>query len=750
MIDTIKSNFSGHVHQNIVHKIIEQLPEEEHEKFFTLAISCYKKYRDNKKIMKNHSIFMEDFFRKKDENNVLYSKSNFERFSDSVEKTIISHEAHLIEHRIKTTQTEHLFTDYTRQIIKELVVADFSKREIQEFIGKKINGIETITEFSEALNELFETKMQWNKDYYFELIKKNNLKENIDYIIHYEDDKHLNIEIITFKASQVLGVRMWCLVRNLSHFEDYRSSSKRYLIYSYDFSKEFSELNSILATLFDVNLNLIETYLKNDEIWDEYLIPEIKGFKEFEEDLQQKIFPDKANWENAFLRFLNDPFTSKGFSCYSEHNFNDNFYLSYIYNVFSFCLEPIPESVLKHCSVKYDNRVQKKEITIYDINKANDIDEYNGYDGFLLDNLNYTELYESNKIHLLNILKNDDFYNQKGLYIQMLNNAIKNNHFKLLNLILNDNFDKLYEDYQRGSRESLFKQSYEIMVNEKLEVFQPFMEKFLMLFHGGKKEDLLISSLEDIHDTKTIEEKENYYCFVKKELGYKIKPHNIQKPNALFQKFICSIDHFIDLFEMKSKDDLFYIYDVLFVHTLDQKTPKRNLKLIKNFSIVEYSKTHSLVCGSTGFGKSLNPYNNTSLMFGFDFINVLINGKFEMALSKIKNKVGEGLFLLSLKEYCKLEKTILFNIFKISLKILEDEKRNTIIKKGFGFYEYLSISTDEKLLADAILGIKKDRENTNKNSRAYLIGDSGFSVGEMKYEDVALQIINKETIKFNL
>ncbi len=745
MKQEIKKHFSGHVHQNIIKKIIENTPEKERTMFLSFAIQCYTKYRNHRTIMRNNNIHMESFFDKSHKNRKMYSKKNFEYFSDAVEKTLILQEVNVIEHRIKTKQSEHLFNNYTRQIIEDLVVAEFSKYDIQESIGKKINSFSDVDDFANALYNLFEQKINWSKDYYLNLIKNSNLENNVDYIIRYEDDNTLNIEIISYEASKLLGVKMWCLVREYMHFEDYRRSSKNFLVFSYDFKKSFSDLNSIVATLFDCNLNIVESYLKNDDYWDEY--SDIEGFKSFEDELQKKVFPDKANWCNSFLKCLNDPMIKHEIMESGDYNLNSNSFLESIFSSFSCCLEPIPIEVFNHPLIKYNSEHSDKEITIYDIHKENkkikttlkDLDET-----FLLDRIDYTNgLTESDKIKLFSWLKNDNEYNQNGLHIRMLNNAIRHEHLSLLNLILFQHLNKLKEEFNSEKKQNLFKNTFKLMIDEPFEKFEPFMVQFLNIYTNKEKNKFLTTAIEYFESNNSEDEKSMFFNFIKKESISKIDPQHIENTDELFKHFILNPKDMLDIFRVESKDDLFYIYDILFVKVLDGSTSKRLSKISKNklFSINKsdlIQHCQSLGTKSKGLGYSF--------LFGISFTNSLINGNFEKTLKMIKEQISDELFYSSLREYFIMEQNILFNFTKQGLRISQSDESDLVIKKGLGFYKMLNIPYKVEELSEQILGLEK----TDSSKKTFFMGKNGFEIGEVDYKKEAKRILNYEFIAINI
>lgn len=240
-------------------------------------IDGYQTFNEYKHLMKNENIKLENYIQEKDfkKRGVFASVINrenikkFENFNDDVQKAIIKNNANKLKKRIISKKNEHLCDNETNELFLEMSQMDFTKEELQDNIGKKINAFRHPIELNGALMNLIDIKKGWSLELYTEKLKNSNLVENIDYEIRSNKDNQLMIEIKTFEASSLLGSKMWCITRESRMFDAYKESSisnKNYndYLFIYNFDKKASDDYAMVAALTDVAGNINSIYSKSD------------------------------------------------------------------------------------------------------------------------------------------------------------------------------------------------------------------------------------------------------------------------------------------------------------------------------------------------------------------------------------------------------------------------------------------------------------------------------------------------------
>ena len=262
----LKSKINSKHHRNIISNILNE--NKNNEGLLKYLINSYSDYQANKNLMKNNKILLEDFFSVSFIDNSDFELTNlrrFELFNDSVQKAIINNKAHKLEKRIISNKYGYLCDLNTKKLFLEMAQMDFTKQELQDFVGKKIGAFRHSEELNGALMNLIEIKGGWKPDIFIQKLKKAGCVENIDFEIRHNEDKKLMIDINTFKASEAIGSKMWCISRENRMFEYYKE--KKYTEYSfyYNFNTNPSYDLSMLAILKNVDERVSSLYTKGDE-----------------------------------------------------------------------------------------------------------------------------------------------------------------------------------------------------------------------------------------------------------------------------------------------------------------------------------------------------------------------------------------------------------------------------------------------------------------------------------------------------
>lgn len=278
----IKNRINSKNHRAIVHKVImaNNSSKSNDIDFMKYVFKGYEDYHNNKFLMKNDDILFENYFlelKNKDIN--LDSKeiiSYFENFNDDVQKSIIRNKANKLKKRILSKKYEYLCNHNTEKLFLEMAHLDFTKDELQKFVGKKLSAFHHPEELNGALLNLIEIKEGWNKEKLIEKLK-HNCTEGVDYTISYDKDDLLIVDAHTFKATSTIGSKMWCITREKPMFNYYKEQGHHIdYKFCFDYKKEPSDDLSMVALLTTLDGHIDEFYAKDDSLLNENV--ELKSF----------------------------------------------------------------------------------------------------------------------------------------------------------------------------------------------------------------------------------------------------------------------------------------------------------------------------------------------------------------------------------------------------------------------------------------------------------------------------------------
>lgn len=256
----LKENVKTKQYRFIFSNIIDNEVEEKKEETLDWILKGYNDYKNNSSLMKNENIFLENFFK-----NDKYELSDFEIFNDHVQKTIIKNKAKKLKHRIISNKYKYLCNKTTESLFIDMAQMEFTKKELQDFVGKKISAFRHPEELNGSLMNLMDLKMLKDEESLLNRIKSADLKEHTDYKIILNKNNKIIIDIYSSKGAALLGSKMWCISREERMFNYYKE--KKYTEYSflYDFNKEPSDHLSMIAILSGLDGNGYEIYTKSDD-----------------------------------------------------------------------------------------------------------------------------------------------------------------------------------------------------------------------------------------------------------------------------------------------------------------------------------------------------------------------------------------------------------------------------------------------------------------------------------------------------
>lgn len=278
----LKNQISSKNHRSIMHKVImsNNSIKKNDMDFIDYVFKGYNDYNNNKFLMKNENILFENFFKDLKNKNINkdYKEiiSSFESFNDDVQKSIIKNKANKLKKRIVSKKYEHLCNDNTEKLFLEMAHLDFTKDELQKFVGKKLSAFHDPEELNGALLNLIEIKERWNKEKLIEKLK-HNCTEGVDYTISYDKDDLLIVDAHTFKATSTIGSKMWCITREKPMFNYYKEQGHHIdYKFCFDYKKDPSDDLSMVALLTTLDGNIDEFYAKDDSLLNENV--ELKSF----------------------------------------------------------------------------------------------------------------------------------------------------------------------------------------------------------------------------------------------------------------------------------------------------------------------------------------------------------------------------------------------------------------------------------------------------------------------------------------
>ena len=259
--------------------IDENLSIVELEKTFSLIIS-------HKSIFKNLIHEAKSFLELKDNRSVL------ERLADKVTVDIHNHKKEQFIKSLKSKKYQHLFNEEIEQEIHTILDNKISINSLKHQFFNKLAKYKNSNELLESLQSFKNKNIQWNREYYENLIKENNL--NVEIL----DDQngYMIIQVNDYEACKELGSQAWCIAQNKDDFFKYTSDYKRQFIVL-NFDKPIENNESMIGFTIDINGLISDSYLKNDKSTPKK-IKEQFIFSSFSKEKIKNILKEKTNQES--------------------------------------------------------------------------------------------------------------------------------------------------------------------------------------------------------------------------------------------------------------------------------------------------------------------------------------------------------------------------------------------------------------------------------------------------------------------
>lgn len=255
--------------------IITKYKEEENlEKTFILLNSL----KQNQQILKNI-------------NYTIDINSSIEAITDSIAHSVKKHKIEKLSMSIMSNKYKRLYSQDCFPIFEQMIESNFTEKQVQEFVGKKIASCKTQEDFLTYLTKIKNTIFNFSSEKLLvDVDKCKSVK-----LINSENDLYI-LKVDTFDDSKILGTSNWCISRESYYFDTYANGNNQYFLY--DFSKDSYHPESMIGiTLYkDGSINAAhdkkDDNIKKDELIKELskkiIINDIESFPDIESNPEYK------------------------------------------------------------------------------------------------------------------------------------------------------------------------------------------------------------------------------------------------------------------------------------------------------------------------------------------------------------------------------------------------------------------------------------------------------------------------------
>lgn len=259
------------------------------ERAFRTAINTVISFNDNETILKNKSVDLTHF-----------KDKSFENIDDYINSIKKIHQVEQFAGSILSAKYKHFLNDNTFKYFETLHNQDFSQKELQMYIGKKLAAIKTENDMIEILQGTINLFSGFSSEKVIEKLDELNITP----ILH--ENNRLIFEVSSHHECKQLGSPAWCIVREESYFEQYTDDgSKQYICY--DFNKDQSDYDSMLGFTYTLDGDLYTAHYKNDDYLELSLAPELEKY--FEKSLY--LNKDNHQLDNDRLAELEQKYSNK-------------------------------------------------------------------------------------------------------------------------------------------------------------------------------------------------------------------------------------------------------------------------------------------------------------------------------------------------------------------------------------------------------------------------------------------------------
>lgn len=187
-----------------------------------------------------------------------FKEKSFEAIDDAINALVQKHKIEKFAKSILSGKYMDLLNEKTFPYFETLYNEDFSTKDLQNYIGKKLAAIHTEEDF---INMLKKTVSGMNGFDIDTIMDKLSLYK-IEPILH--EDGILTFEVDNYKKCTQFGPAAWCIVREEHYYTDYTENGEKQYI-AYNFNKDINDIESVIGFTLTTNGSLKAAHFKNDD-----------------------------------------------------------------------------------------------------------------------------------------------------------------------------------------------------------------------------------------------------------------------------------------------------------------------------------------------------------------------------------------------------------------------------------------------------------------------------------------------------
>lgn len=597
---SLKDRIVKHVkckqHKNIIFSIFEKTPVSEHEDLCCYVEQSYKKYNENRHVLRKENVNFEDYFKvyHLNKNIIEPSLSGLEAFGDDVNKKILTNHADQMIKRTLSGKYRKLINQDIRNLFLELSLAGVCLSLVKKEIGNKLAACKTTEELHRQVTRLLEDHSRWDRTIIEKRINKNNLIEGKDYDVLFDNGKNkVVLNIHSYKAAQAFGSIMWCITRTKTMFKSYLASGNSYL-FSFDFDLPITDPFALLAILTDINNKVEFIYDKQDNklpikenemtrlsnLYNPFNTDiHINSFFENRQELLNNTIPivdfinelnkDKINDPYVFFKntFKNKYFLDKQFE--GKINLND---LKHVHNIGEQVCDlefSLPQDFIRQYQDFFEWENNKDFKLIENTSFINEINKKNVFGSSPLDNYDFSESF------ILNQLKSGNILFKNSIEI-LIKRSIEEGFCELANYII-ENKEIIPEKERLVKCALVFKNIYKLDNHIENKIGFDFLNQFIPETYQKHIQEYYFSDFYQNKRPKDMVER------IKKSFNLNIEKIPFRDSQYIFSDnallpYLNSISVFFDIYDFSNKRDVEVLFANIFSLFFDNKKVLLNKK----------------------------------------------------------------------------------------------------------------------------------------------------------------------------
>lgn len=217
------------------------------DKDYNSCISAMMSYKENEAILKSNDFDIN-----------LFKKKSFENLDDSIHAIVQKHKIEKFAKSILSGKYMNLLNDETFPYFETLYNEDFSTKDLQNYIGKKLAAVQTEQDFIKILRKTVSSLNEFDLETTLDKLKLYKIEPLLN-----ENDV-LTFEVDTYKKCTQFGPSAWCIVREDHYYSDYTGNGEHQYI-SYNFNKDINDIESVIGFTLRNDGSLKAAHFKNDD-----------------------------------------------------------------------------------------------------------------------------------------------------------------------------------------------------------------------------------------------------------------------------------------------------------------------------------------------------------------------------------------------------------------------------------------------------------------------------------------------------